>query len=327
MRARGGSRAISGGSWPTSRFPTRTEAAPSVSAWSKGTADILQLQRQAGNAAVNSLLKEPTVQRVDPSPAATTASAAAGGDAVVIGYVYTVRGTLDGKAVVYTGSTAREVAQRIYKDKHTWSALIKDKTTSIEVHEIKATLNVAESGRGTLQSAKNEATRAAEQVIIKRRRTDLGAAGELNAAEAAEEANIAKWGDRHQVRIGARFTFRAGVKVAGFAAFQLLDFFLMYRDSKLSRYVMTPYLLEDADGIYMLQETDRGIFRPNWYWKKYETGPLKGQRVQISKDHFFELKEEAELLWGTTDWKGDFVPGLLRQELPVMDVPGSTDRA
>ncbi len=134
-----------------------------------------------------------------------------------------------------------------------------------------------------------------------------------------------KWGERHQVTLGPRITFRAGVKVAGFAAFQLLDFFLMYRDSKLAQYVMAPYVLEDANGIFTLQETDRGIFRPNWYWRNYQTGSLAGQRVRITKGEFHELAKEAQLLWGTTDWKGDFVPGLLRQELPVIEVPSGTE--
>ncbi|NUR29630.1 MAG: hypothetical protein HOV83_27910 [Catenulispora sp.] len=83
----------------------------------------------------------------------------------------------------------------------------------------------------------------------------------------------------------------------------------------------TPYLFEDDKGVYSLQETDRGIFRSNWYWKKYHTGPLAGQRVGISKEEFNTLADVAETLWGTTDWKGDFVPGILRQELPVIEEP------
>jgi hypothetical protein len=282
--------------------------------------DLLGLQRTAGNAATRGAVI--AVQRGDP-PVPPPVVPAAAGESIVVGHVYTIRGKIGGEAVVYTGSTAREVAQRLYRDKHTWAELIRDKATTIEVHEIRATLNIAESNGQSHRSAVNEATRAAEQVVLKRRRTELGAGRELNIDEAAEEANIVKWGERHQVRLGARVTFRAGVKVAGFAAFALLDFFLMYRDAKLARYVMAPYLLEDADGIFMLQETDRGIFRRNWYWKKYETGKLAGQRIQISKEEFGSWREEAELLWGTTDWKGDFVPGLLRQELPVVEAPAA----
>ncbi|GAB3812672.1 hypothetical protein [Micromonospora zhanjiangensis] len=284
---------------------------------------VRALQRSYGNSAVNSLLRTGTVQRVDP-PTVAPSPAPAAAERTVIGHIYTVRGEIDGNAVVYTGSTAREIAQRLYKDKHTWSTLIKNKSTTIEVHEVTAVLDVGKSGGGTQRSAENEALRAAEQVVIKRRRTDVGAGRELNARQAATEENVEAWAELHQVRLGARTTFRAGVKVAGMVSFQLLDFFLMYRDLKLSQYVMAPYLLEDAAGIFTLQETDRGIFRSNWYWKNYQTGPLAGQRVQITRDEFRELREEAELLWGTTDWKGDFVPGLLRQELPVVEAPGES---
>jgi hypothetical protein len=293
-------------------------ARPSATVAAADAARIIALQRQAGNAAVARHIAGLNVQRGDPP---VPVPPAAPGGPVVIGHVYTLRGTIEGNSVVYTGSTAREIAQRLYRDKHNWSALIKDKSTTIEVHEVKAVLNIAESGGKSQLSAQNEALRSAEQVVLKRRRTDAGAGGELNAAEAAEEANIMTWAERHQVVLGPRMTFRAGVKIAGFAAFQLLDFFLMYRDMVMSQYVMTPYLLEDPDGIFTLNETDRGIFRSNWYWKNYKTGSKTGQRVQISKEEFLQLKEEAELLWGTTDWKGDFVPGLLRQELPVIEAP------
>ena len=46
-----------------------------------------------------------------------------------------------------------------------------------------------------------------------------------------------------------------------------------------------------------------------------------GTACRSLKDEFVELQEEAELLWGTTDWKGDFIPGLFRQELPIADSP------
>ena len=38
--------------------------------------------------------------------------------------------------------------------------------------------------------------------------------------------------------------------------------------------------------------------------------------MRIDKKQFFEYQEEAEALWGTTDFFGDFVPGKLRKELP-----------
>jgi hypothetical protein len=83
---------------------------------------------------------------------------------------------------------------------------------------------------------------------------------------------------------------------------------------------MVPYLLEDENGVFTLSRQDRGIFRRDKYFKTYETGKLAGQAVEISKDEFSVLREEAEALWGTTDWKGDWVPGLLRRELPVITI-------
>jgi len=237
---------------------------------------------------------------------------------VKVGSIYTLRATVDGQQKVYTGQTARELAQRLFKDKHKWSSLITAKSTTIEAHTISAELDIAASSRGTLASARKEALSAAEQVIINRRRAEIGVK-ELNSIEAAEEANILKWADRHAVRLGPRVTIRAGVKVGAFAGFALLDVFLMYRDQKMARYVMAPYLLEDDAGIFTLQREDPGIFRSMRYYKKYETGDLAGGNpVEISKDEFNELHEEAKLLWGTTDWAGDWVPGLLRRELEVV---------
>lgn len=60
---------------------------------------------------------------------------------------------------------------------------------------------------------------------------------------------------------------------------------------------------------------DPGIFSRNSYYKRYETGSLAGQLIEIPKDEFSGWREEAQLLWGKLDWKGDWVPGLLRPEL------------
>lgn len=68
-----------------------------------------------------------------------------------------------------------------------------------------------------------------------------------------------------------------------------------------------------------LQYQERGIFRPNHYFKKYESGSLSGQTIQVEKEEFIFWKKETEALWGTTDFWGDWVPGLYRRELPVMN--------
>lgn len=56
------------------------------------------------------------------------------------------------------------------------------------------------------------------------------------------------------------------------------------------------------------------------YFKKYTGGELAGQQVELTSAEFQELRDEAAALWGTTDWKGGFVPGLLLRELPVINI-------
>ena len=117
-----------------------------------------------------------------------------------------------------------------------------------------------------------------------------------------------------------------GVKIAGFAAFQLLDIFLMWRDAKASKYVMAPYLLEDADGVFTINERTGGVLDlfQSKYFKNYESGPKKGQRVEITSSEFSGFVEEAHALWGYLDWANDWIPGLLRTELPVIEDPDTS---
>src|SRR3954466_14522333 len=116
---------------PPARHPVPVPHPGAVAApRATGAQAILRLQPTVGNAATTALL---SLQR-GPPPAA--GAAAATGEAVKIGYVYTIRGTVDGKAVVYTGSTTRELIARIYKDPHTWRALARESTTTIDVSEI-----------------------------------------------------------------------------------------------------------------------------------------------------------------------------------------------
>jgi hypothetical protein len=225
---------------------------------------------------------------------------------------------MDGKAVIYTGSTIRSLAERIYKDPHTWRMLARAESTSIDICTITAMPNAEATTGGTLRAAYDQAKRAAEQVVLKRNRMAAGEVIELNKMNAATEENTDLWGELQSVRIGPRMPFKAGVKIGGFAAFELLQVFLMYRDQKLSRYVRAPYLLEDDHGVFTLVEKDRGVFRSNLYWKEYVTGADAGTQVPISKDEFSRLADVAETLWGAVDWAGDFVPGLLQRELPVV---------
>jgi hypothetical protein len=237
---------------------------------------------------------------------------------VKVGTVYTVRGRIGREDVVYSGQTSRELAKRILGDKHKWRELIRSTSTRVEFHEISAELNVSASSRGTLASAKKEALSAAEQVIVKRRRAE--GIRELNSIEAAEEANIDTWAVRHNVRLGPRQVFKPGVKIGANGLLVALDIFLMYRDAKMAQYVMAPYVLDDEQGAFTMSEESDGLFSKTHYFKNYKTGDLAGKSVEVSGDEYKEMKDEAVLLWGTTDWKGDFVPGLLRRELSEIPV-------
>ena len=86
---------------------------------------------------------------------------------------------------------------------------------------------------------------------------------------------------------------------------------------------MAPYLFKDEKGIYTINELDRGIFRFNKYFKNYKDG----QRVEITEKEFLENKAEGEALYGTTDWKGEFVPGILRPTLPVIEYDSNATSA
>ncbi|WP_224249084.1 hypothetical protein [Hyalangium gracile] len=85
----------------------------------------------------------------------------------------------------------------------------------------------------------------------------------------------------------------------------------------MSRYVMAPYILEDEQGLFILQQKESLL--SSQHYKAYMSGEVVRARIEISAEEFRELKKEAEALWGTTDWAGDFVPGLLNRELPVIE--------
>jgi hypothetical protein len=98
----------------------------------------------------------------------------------------------------------------------------------------------------------------------------------------------------------------------------VLDSFLMYREAKLAQMHWAPYVLEDEGGFFILQ-CRTSLFSSECF-KKYADGELAGQQVELTPSEFRDLRDEAEALWGTTDWKGDFVPGLLLRELPVINI-------
>ena len=181
-------------------------------------------------------------------------------------------------------------------------------------------------------SARNEALRAAEQRALEQAREQAEranlrlATGEkktkiLNIDNAA--ADPAQWEARHKVstsdtwRLFERRTTHGATKAL--VVLSLLDVYLMYYETKLSQYVMAPYVLEDEQGLFTLEQSKSLL--TSQYYKVYISGDATGQRLTISSEEFQGLRAEAEALWGTTDWKGDFVPGLLNRDLPVISGP------
>ncbi|MBN1207995.1 MAG: hypothetical protein JXB05_24235 [Myxococcaceae bacterium] len=244
-----------------------------------------------------------------------------------IGWVYKIEGHLDGQPVQYVGSAA-DLKQRL-TSKHQWTKLLQQEGTKVYALEVFADLDVQASNRRTLMSARNEALRAAEQRALDQMKEQVertnqskapGAKGTRILNEINASTDAAAWEVRHKVATGKRWRLferrAAGATAKAFVALSLLDAYLMYHDAKMSRYVMAPYVLEDEQGLFTLEK--RESLLSSQYFKAYLADGARGQRVEVSPAEFRSLKEHAEALWGTTDWKGDFVPGLLNRELPVV---------
>lgn len=249
-----------------------------------------------------------------------------------IGWVYRIEGHLNGQPVQYVGSAA-DLRQRL-SNKHQWTKLLQQSGTKVHAMEVFAALDVQASNRQTLMSARNEALRAAEQRALEQVReqvekTNRSRAPGTKEARILNEINAstdaAAWEARHKVTTSRRwhpFEGRAaGLAPKALVALTLVDAYLMYHASKTARFIMAPYVLEDELGLFTLERSDSPL--SSRYHKAYTRGGAKGRRIEISSAEFHALKEEAEALWGTTDWKGDFVPGLLNRELPVIGKQGT----
>jgi len=121
-----------------------------------------------------------------------------------LGWIYHVKGEINGQPVDYVGS-AKEIQERV-GGKHRWKELIAgkySKKTSIDVYEVKGELDVPASNRGTELSARGEALRSVEQQKLDKteaeaRRTKTT---RLNKIRAAAPENVKKWMKRHKVQI------------------------------------------------------------------------------------------------------------------------------
>jgi hypothetical protein len=233
-------------------------------------------------------------------------------------FVYVVEGIYKGDPAIYVGSTAQEIRQRF--NKHEWKKLITAKDTMVTTYEVTAELNIADSGRGTLRSARNEALRSAEQDVLNQIKAGKVNKEILNKVPAATEKHQIEWTVTHNVKLGKpKPTLKGGVRIGAFGGFALLDVISTIRDINMSKYVFAPYVLEDEGGQFTLKIQRGGLFSRSHYWKAYEAGSMAGEMCEIDECEFDFWKKEGEALWGTTDFWGSFVPGLLRPELPIID--------
>ncbi|MFC7548747.1 SpvB/TcaC N-terminal domain-containing protein [Plantactinospora sp. GCM10030261] len=244
----------------------------------------------------------------------------------VVGRVYVIEGTFRGKPFTYVGSTAQSLWARF--SGHSWRARLMLNSTKITVYQVKAEINITASGRQTVRSAVNEALRAAEQVKLDQAQRGAKPGEVLNQRRAASPENVKAWTQRHGVTVGRGQTAKppgGGIKLrAAGGLLILLDAFHMAREQKVGRYVMAPYELWDEYGEFTFNQYQGplGGLWGNKYYKNYFSGEKKGQKVEVTEEEFEEFIEIAEFLYGRLDFWGDFVPGVLRKELPVVDYAG-----
>ncbi|MEM9493816.1 MAG: hypothetical protein AAGC55_32010, partial [Myxococcota bacterium] len=98
-------------------------------------------------------------------------------------------------------------------------------------------------------------------------------------------------------------------------ALLLFEAYNWYLQSKRANYVWGEYILEDGYGAFVLKYRKSSHLSSMKYYKYYLSGDYRGETIDISAAEYGELKAEAEALWGTTDRRGNFVPGLLQPRL------------
>lgn len=245
-----------------------------------------------------------------------------------VGWLYKVEGELAGVRVSYVGSTVQELRARF--SRHQWEQLMQAGTTRIERTPVFGQPNVAASRSGTLRGAQSEVVRGPEQRLLDNTRAEMEQAnGELspggrpgrvlNKINAAREPGTLI--ERHGVTTGKAETVKVpggGWLLPGLFFLQIgVDSYSNAMAQKEARYGMAPYGLMDEGGEFTVSEKENCLVCRNQFYKVYASGSRSGQQVEISRDEAMKLKREGEALWGTLDWKRDFVPGVLNRELPA----------
>ena len=99
------------------------------------------------------------------------------------------------------------------------------------------------------------------------------------------------------------------------AVANIADAYKYARAKNEARYDWEPYVFHDAKGAFTVA-SQKEWWVLQKYTKRYLSGAARGSVEEITSEQFEKLSDEAEALWGTTDWTGTFVPGLLRPTLP-----------
>lgn len=239
-----------------------------------------------------------------------------------VGWTYRITGVVDGGRVAYVGSTVQELKDRL--GRHKWNQLMRSSTTKVEMMPQYANVNVGASRSGTLRGAKSEAVRGPEQKIMDETRAQIEKAnselgpGEkpgrmLNEIRAAKEPKTLI--ERHGVKTGETSVLKApGSSLILPSLFILTTATSAYNMTKEQKFSWRTYTLTDEFGEFTLEQEEY-CFSCSQY-KIYVSGKRKGQREGVTAEEFRRLRREAEALWGTVDWKLDFVPGALNRELP-----------
>jgi len=218
-----------------------------------------------------------------------------------IGYIYRIEGYLNGQRVVYIGS-ATNIKRRLINDarygKHDWAQLLRQKSTIVDAKKVHGTLNIEASAGKKPGSAVNEALRSMEEPELKRaekrvekenrnRKPGQKRTRVVNKIRASNQPEL--WQARHQTSRQRRWHRikhpGLGIRLhAVGGGLLLLGVYHMYREDKLSRYVMAPYVLEDEHGAFTLSYEKGilgGLFSTS-YFKRYLAGRLKGKKIQVS---------------------------------------------
>jgi RHS repeat-associated protein len=248
----------------------------------------------------------------------------------LIGYTYVIEGTLNGQKVKYAGSA--KLLQSRHTSDHKWWELIKKKSTKITAKPVYGELDKPRSNRRTTQSARGEALRSAEQKVLDKERKKVARENRqlkpgqkktkiLNVDEAAQKPDV--WAKRHKVSTGRSITIKkagSAFKASGLGALSIIDIVRTVREMQKAQYFWEVAMFQDEEGTFLLGKEFEWLVVPHYY-KHYivgenEEGYPEYRTVEITREEYKAMIKEMETVWGYLDWKGDFVPGIFRKELP-----------